>query len=86
VELVADGCPISTAWYYKLTKGQRKEKMARGASYHVTKLYNKPKLTEINETEEPELGAQARVSARNGKLDSVSWGENGARRWEQLAL
>jgi hypothetical protein len=54
--------------------------MAWGASYHAAELVNKPQPAEVDETEEPELGARARVSEGNGELDSVSWGENGARR------
>jgi hypothetical protein len=83
---VADGHPASTARYCELTKGQRKEKMARGASYHAAELGSKPKPAKVDETEEPELGARARVLEGNGELDSTSWGENGAQRWERLAL
>jgi hypothetical protein len=36
--------------------------MARGASYRAAELGSKPQLAEVNETEEPELGARARVS------------------------
>jgi hypothetical protein len=47
--------------YCELTKGQ-KEKKARGASYRAAELGSKPQPAEVDETEEPELGARARVS------------------------
>jgi hypothetical protein len=36
--------------------------MARGASYRAAELGSKPQPTEVDETEELELGARARVS------------------------
>jgi hypothetical protein len=80
VELAAGGRSTSTVRYCRLTKGQRKEKMARGASYRAAELDSKPKPAEVDETEEPELGAQARVFEGNGELNSASWGENGVQR------
>jgi hypothetical protein len=35
--------------------------MARGASYRAVELGSKPQPVEVDETEEPELGARARV-------------------------
>jgi hypothetical protein len=49
------------ARYCKLTKGQKKEKKARGASYRAVKLGSKPQPVEVDETEEPKLGARARA-------------------------
>jgi hypothetical protein len=36
--------------------------MARGASYCAAELGSKPQSAEVDETEEPELGARARVA------------------------
>jgi hypothetical protein len=47
--------------YCELTKGQKKEKKAWGASYHVAELGSKPQPVEVDETKEPKLGARARV-------------------------
>jgi hypothetical protein len=59
------------------TKKQRKENQDGEVPYRAMELGSKPNSAEVDETEEPELGAQARASGGNGELDSASWGETG---------
>jgi hypothetical protein len=59
------------------TKRERKENQDREVPYHATELGSKPNSAEVDETEEPELGARAMVSGGNDELYSASWGETG---------
>jgi hypothetical protein len=59
------------------TKRQRKENQDGEVPYRAVELSSKPNSAEVDETEEPKLGARARVLRGNGELDSASWGETG---------